>query len=132
MTHHLAHAPCVDKPAGRANRRNGSSGKTVLTADGPRRIDVARERHGDFDLQIVGKHERRFTGFDDKIIALFARLEAARRAGALVEDVRRRCQSRSGQHCHGRHNTRGNGVAKPATRTDGSSGVLRRVAHQGP
>jgi hypothetical protein len=56
----------------RDHHRNGSSGKTVLTDDGALRIAVPRDRHGAFEPQIVGKHERRFTGFDDKIIALYA------------------------------------------------------------
>jgi putative transposase len=73
MTHHLGYEPGADKPAGLSNHRNGSSGKTVLTDDGPLRIDVPRDRHGAFEPQIIGKHERRFTGFDDKIIALYAR-----------------------------------------------------------
>jgi transposase-like protein len=73
MTHHLGYEPGADKPAGSSNHRNGSSGKTVLTDDGPLRIDVPRDRHGAFQPQIIGKHERRFTGFDDKIIALYSR-----------------------------------------------------------
>jgi putative transposase len=45
----------------------------VLTDDGPLRIEVPRDREGDFEPQLIGKHERRFTGFDDKIIAMYAR-----------------------------------------------------------
>jgi putative transposase len=49
------------------------SGKTVLTDDGPLRIDVPRDRDGSFEPLLIPKHERRFTGFDDKIIAMYAR-----------------------------------------------------------
>jgi putative transposase len=73
MSHHLGYAPGQDKPAGVTNHRNGSSAKTVLTDAGAIDIDVPRDRQGSFEPQIVGKHERRFTGFDDKIIAMYAR-----------------------------------------------------------
>ncbi len=70
LGHHLAH----EEPSEEAvNHRNGSSGKTVLTGDGPVRIDVPRDRAGSFQPILIPKHERRFTGFDDKIIAMYAR-----------------------------------------------------------
>src|SRR5438552_4217043 len=55
------------------NHRNGTSGKTVLTDDGPLALEVPRDRAGTFEPRLIGKHERRFTGFDDKVIALYAR-----------------------------------------------------------
>ena len=73
MSHHLGYSPGQDKPTGLTNHRNGSSAKTVLTDTGAIDIDVPRDRQGSFEPQIVGKHERRFTGFDDKIIAMYAR-----------------------------------------------------------
>jgi putative transposase len=45
----------------------------VLTNDGPLTIDVPRDREGPFKPRLIPKHERRFTGFADKIIALHAR-----------------------------------------------------------
>ena len=68
MTHHFGYAPGEAKPDEATNHRNGSSGKTVLTDDGPLPIAVPRDRQGTFEPQLIGKHERRFTGFDDKII----------------------------------------------------------------
>lgn len=73
LTHHLGYAPGADKPAEDANHRNGVSAKTVLTEDGPLRIDVPRDRAGSFEPLLIPKHERRFTGFDDKIVAMYAR-----------------------------------------------------------
>jgi transposase-like protein len=73
MSHHLGYATGADKPQAATNHRNGKSGKTVLTDDGPLRIEVPRDRHGEFEPRLIGKHERRFTGFDDKIIAMYAR-----------------------------------------------------------
>ncbi len=73
LTHHLGYPPGTDKPEGAGNHRNGVSGKTVLTEEGPLRIDVPRDRQGSFEPLLIPKHERRFTGFDDKIIAMYAR-----------------------------------------------------------
>ncbi len=73
MTHHLGYAAGEDRPDEATNHRNGSSGKTVLTDTGPVRIDVPRDREGDFEPKLIGKHERHFSGFDDKIVAMYAR-----------------------------------------------------------
>lgn len=59
--------------AGEANHRNGSSAKTVLTPEGAMELSIPRDRHGRFDPVLIGKYRRRFPGFDDKIIALYAR-----------------------------------------------------------
>ena len=73
MSHHLGYAPGQAKPEGAVNHRNGNSAKTVLTDTGALAIEVPRDRAGSFEPQLIGKHERRFTGFDDKIIAMYAR-----------------------------------------------------------
>jgi transposase-like protein len=73
MSYHLGYTPGQDKPEGQSNERNGASGKTVLTDKGPVRIEVPRDRAGSFEPILIPKHERRFTGFDDKIIAMYAR-----------------------------------------------------------
>jgi len=73
LSHHLGYPPGSAKQGSATNHRNGTSGKTVLTGDAALRIEVPRDREGSFEPQLIGKHERRFTGFDDKIIALYAR-----------------------------------------------------------
>lgn len=73
LTHHLGYPPGGTKPQEASNHRNGTSGKTVLTDDGAMAIDVPRDREGTFEPRFIPKHERRFTGFDDKILALYAR-----------------------------------------------------------
>ena len=67
LGHHLS------QPEQDANHRNGSSAKTVLTGEGALRLDVPRDRKGSFEPLLIPKHERRFTAFDDKIIAMYAR-----------------------------------------------------------
>lgn len=73
MNQHLGYRHGEPKPAGQTNQRNGTTGKTVLTDDGSVDIEVPRDREGSYEPIIVGKHERRFTGFDQKIIAMYAR-----------------------------------------------------------
>ncbi len=73
MSHHLGYALRSEKPEATTNYRNGNSGKTLLTDDGPLRIEVPRDREGEFEPKLIGKHDRHFTGFDDKIIAMYAR-----------------------------------------------------------
>jgi len=73
LTHHLGYPPGADKPDDASNHRNGSSAKTVLTDTGPLRIEVPRDRQGSFEPVLIPKHARRFTGFDDKIVAMYAR-----------------------------------------------------------
>lgn len=62
-------------PAGRGvgNQRNGRSQKTVHTDVGSVRIDVPRDRNGEFEPQIVPKHARRAEGFDESITSLYAK-----------------------------------------------------------
>src|SRR5438552_9117290 len=69
------------------NHRNGTGGKTVLTDDGPLSLDVPRDRAGTFEPRLIGKHERRFTGFDDKIIALYARGLTVREIQAFLSEM---------------------------------------------
>jgi transposase-like protein len=87
LTHHLGYAAGAAKPNETTNHRNGTSGKTVLTDDGPLPIAVPRDRHGTFEPQLIGKHERRFTGFDDKIIALYARGLTVREIQAFLTEM---------------------------------------------
>ncbi|HEB3535089.1 TPA: IS256 family transposase [Burkholderia cenocepacia] len=73
MNLHLGYPPGRPKPPGQDNERNGASGKTVITDRGPVRVDVPRDRDGSFEPILIPKHERRFTGFDERIIAMYAR-----------------------------------------------------------
>lgn len=67
MDHHLG----GETEAG--NSRNGYGSKTVITDSGKIEIDVPRDRSGSFDPQLIAKYQRRFPGFDDKIISMYAR-----------------------------------------------------------
>lgn len=86
MNHHLGYASGAAKPEAVTNQRNGKGAKTVLTEDGPIRIQVPRERNGSFEPLLIPKHERRFTGFDDKIIAMYARGMTVREIQGFLQE----------------------------------------------
>jgi putative transposase len=66
MDHHLS-----GEEAG--NSRNGYGRKSVLTDTGKIELEVPRDRQASFDPQLIAKYQRRFPGFDDKIVAMYAR-----------------------------------------------------------
>jgi putative transposase len=55
------------------NHRNGYSKKTVITDTGQVDLEIPRDRRGTFEPQLIAKYQRRFPGFDDKIISMYAR-----------------------------------------------------------
>jgi putative transposase len=73
LTHHLGYEK--HDPAGHnsGNSRNGVTSKTVKGEFGEIVVDTPRDRNGSFEPQILGKHQTRFDGFDDKILSLYAR-----------------------------------------------------------
>ena len=73
LSHHLGYAPGAERPEAVTNQRNGVTSKTVLTGDGKLRIGTPRDRAGSFEPLLVPKQARRFTAFDDSIVALYAR-----------------------------------------------------------
>src|SRR3954462_5312644 len=87
LTHHLGYPPGGAKPDATSNHRNGTGSKTVLTDDGPLPIDVPRDRAGTFEPRLIAQHERRFTGFDDKILALYARGLTVREIQAFLAEM---------------------------------------------
>jgi putative transposase len=87
LTHHLGYPAGGVKPDDTTNHRNGTSEKTVLTDDGPLTLDVPCDRESSFEPRLVAKHERRFTGFDDKIIALYARGLTVREIQAFLAEM---------------------------------------------
>ena len=73
MTHHLGHQPHARVTNDGGNARNGSSKKTMQGEFGKLTLEIPRDRAGSFEPVLIGKHERRFGDFDDKILALYAR-----------------------------------------------------------
>ena len=87
MAHHLGHAKneTVANPGG--NTRNGKSKKTLKGDFGELPIEVPRDRHASFEPQIVTKHQTRWSGFDDKILSLYARGMTVREIQSHLEEM---------------------------------------------
>jgi putative transposase len=87
LTEHLGYPAGQAPPGGAGNARNGRPAKTVLTHQGPVRVRSPRDRNGTFAPQIVGKRQTRWVGFDDKVIALYARGLTVREIQAHLAEV---------------------------------------------
>ncbi|MHB8696210.1 MAG: IS256 family transposase [Solirubrobacteraceae bacterium] len=87
LTDHVGYEPHQEPPGGAGNTRNGSTSKTLITEHGKVQIDGPRDRDGSFDPQIVRKRQRRFEGFDDKILALYSRGLSTRDISAHLEEI---------------------------------------------
>ncbi len=87
LADHLGYEPHLEPPGGTGNARNGSTPKTLLTEHGPVQIDAPRDRNGSFEPQIVRKRQRRFEGFDQKILALYARGLSTRDIEAHLAEI---------------------------------------------
>ena len=81
MTGHLGYEKHDPAGRGSGNSRNGATGKTVLTDVGAVDLAVPRDRNGTFEPRIVRKGQTRLKGFNEKIIALYAR-------GMTTRDIR--------------------------------------------
>jgi hypothetical protein len=87
LTDHLGYEPHQEPPGGAGNTRNGSMPKTLVTEHGPVPISTPRDRNGTFEPQIVRKRQRRFEGFDEKILALYSRGLSTRDIEAHLEEI---------------------------------------------
>ena len=87
LTDHVGYEPHCEPPGGGVNQRNGTSPKSVITEHGKVEIDAPRDRDGSFAPRIVRKRQRRFQGFDDKILALYSRGLSTRDISAHLQEI---------------------------------------------
>jgi putative transposase len=87
LTEHLGYEPHEEPPGGTGNARNGTTPKTLATEHGPVAIKTPRDRKSTFEPQIVRKGQRRFEGFDDKILALYSRGLSVRDIEAHLHEI---------------------------------------------
>ncbi len=88
LTDHLGYEPHREPPGGAGNTRNGrSESKTLKTDHGPVEIRTPRDRDGSFEPQLVRKRQRRFEGFDEKILALYSRGMSTRDIEAHLREL---------------------------------------------
>ncbi len=87
MTHHLGYAPHDVAGDNSGNSRNGKSKKTITGKRGQVEIQVPRDRQAEFEPLLVKKGQRRFDGFDDKIISMYARGMSCRQIQAHLQEI---------------------------------------------
>ena len=88
LTDHLGYEPHREPVGGAGNTRNGrSQPKTLKTDNGPVEIRTPRDRDGSFEPQLVRKRQRRFEGFDEKILALYSRGMSTRDIEAHLREL---------------------------------------------
>ena len=87
LTHHLGYNKHSPEGKNTGNSRNGKSSKTLKSDYGELNLSVPRDRKSEFDPQIVKKGQRRFTGFDDKILSMYARGMTTRDIQAHLEEI---------------------------------------------
>jgi putative transposase len=76
-----------ERSQGNANRRNGTSKKSVLTGTSRISLDIPRDRSGTFDPKLIAKYQRRFPDFDEKIISMYARGMTVREIRGHLEEL---------------------------------------------
>jgi putative transposase len=87
LTHHLGYEKHDPTGYKSGNSRNGSSSKTIKGDFGELEIEVARDRAGTFEPQILPKHQTRFSGFDDKIVSMYARGMTTREIEGHLKEI---------------------------------------------
>jgi putative transposase len=87
LTDHLGYERHQEPPGGAGNTRNGSTSKTLSTEHGPVSVNTPRDRDGSFEPKIVRKRQRRFEGFDEKILALYSRGMSVRDVQAHLREI---------------------------------------------
>jgi putative transposase len=87
MADHLGHGKNEPVENAAGNTRNGKSRKTLKGDFGELPIEIPRDRHGTFEPQLIPKHQTRWTGFDDKILSLYARGMTVREIQSHLEEM---------------------------------------------
>lgn len=87
MAVHLGHGKHEPVANAAGNTRNGTSRKTLKGEFGELPIEIPRDRHGSFEPQLIPKHQTRWTGFDDKILSLYARGMTVREIQGHLEEM---------------------------------------------
>jgi len=87
MTGHLGYEKHDPVGHGSGNSRNGRGRKKLKGEFGEVELETPRDRNGTFEPQIVAKHQTRFTGFDDKIVSMYARGMTTREIQGHLQEI---------------------------------------------
>src|SRR6476469_5215683 len=87
LSYHLGYEKHDPEGYNSGNSRNGSTPKTVKGEFGEMEIETPRDRKGTFEPRILKKHQRRFEGFDDRILSMYARGMTTRDIQGHLEEM---------------------------------------------
>jgi len=87
MSHHLGYEKHEVSGNNSGNSRNGSKDKQVKTGNGELVIEVARDRNGEFEPQLIKKRERRLAGLDEQVLGLYGRGMTVRDIESYLEEL---------------------------------------------
>lgn len=87
MDQHLGYEKHDTSGKNSGNSRNGKSKKNIITDQGEIQIEIPRDRNSEYDPKIIKKHQRRFEGFDDKIISMYGRGMTTRDIQDHLKDI---------------------------------------------
>lgn len=87
MTEHVGYEKHANEGRNGGNSRNGSTKKTLKGDFGEMELETPRDRDGSFEPKIVGKRQTRFTGFDDKILSMYARGMSTREIQGHLQEI---------------------------------------------
>src|ERR1051325_8351245 len=87
MTDHLGYEKRAPAGINSGNSRNGASTKTLKGDFGELSLETPRDRNGSYEPKIIGKGQTRFTGFDNKIISMYARGMSTREIQGHLEEI---------------------------------------------
>lgn len=87
MNHHLGYSKHSKEGYNSGNSRNGATSKKIITENGEFEVEIPRDRESTFEPQIIKKHQRRFEGFDDKILSMYARGMTNREIQGHLEEI---------------------------------------------
>lgn len=87
LTHHLGYQKYSPEGKNSGNSRNGTTSKRVRGKRGEMEIEVPRDRNGEFEPQMIKKHQTRFDGFDDKVISMYARGMTTREIRGHLKEI---------------------------------------------
>ena len=97
MAEHLGHGKNEPVANVTGNTRHGKSQKTLKGDFGERPIEIPRDRHGRFEPPLIAKHQTRWTGFDDKILSLYARWKLRDQVAADLKKIHQSATAEEGE-----------------------------------
>ena len=87
LTEHLGYAKGDAAEKNTDNARNGSTSKSLKGEFGEIELETPRDRKGEFEPRLIKKHQTRFTGFDEKVLSLYARGLTTREIQGHLEEM---------------------------------------------